>query len=59
MTGTCSKSTILWVSAILVIIIIGSLTALAYTSSTAAIKNTVRTGLESTAGVMATQINGK
>jgi hypothetical protein len=58
MTGTCSKSTIIWVSAILVIIIIGSLTALAYTSSTAAIKTTVRTGLESTVGVMATQING-
>ena len=57
MTGTCSKSTILWVSAILVIIIIGSLTILAYTSSTAAIQNTARIGLESTAGVMATQIN--
>jgi len=58
MTGTCSKSTILWVSAIVVILIIGSLTALAYTSSTAAIKTSVRAGLESTAGVMATQING-
>jgi len=58
MTGSSSKSTILWVSAILVIIIIGSLTALAYTSSTAAIKDSVRNGLESTAGVMATQING-
>ncbi|MDO9324828.1 MAG: hypothetical protein Q7T80_07700 [Methanoregula sp.] len=57
MTSTCSKSTILWVSAIVVILIIGSLTALAYTSSTAAIKNTVRSGFESTAGVMATQIN--
>jgi len=58
MTGTCSKSTLLWISTIVVIIIIGSLTALAYTSSTAAIKDSVRTGLESTAGVMATQING-
>jgi hypothetical protein len=58
MTGTCSKSTIIWVSAILVIIIIGTLTALAYTSATATIKTTVRTGLESTVGVMATQING-
>ncbi|PKL58409.1 MAG: hypothetical protein CVV34_02455, partial [Methanomicrobiales archaeon HGW-Methanomicrobiales-5] len=57
MTGTCSKSTILWVSAILVIIIIGSLTALAYTSSNTAIKDTVSNGLESTVGVMATQIN--
>ncbi|MDO9550386.1 MAG: hypothetical protein Q7J03_05375 [Methanoregula sp.] len=57
MAGTCSKSTILWVSAILVIIIIGSLTALAYTSSNTAIKDTVRNGLESTVGVMATQIN--
>ena len=45
-------------SAIVVILIIGSLTALAYTSSTAAIKTSVRAGLESTAGVMATQING-
>ncbi|MFA4825656.1 MAG: hypothetical protein WC593_10925 [Methanoregula sp.] len=58
MTGTCSKSTLLWISTIVVIIIIGSLTALAYTSSTAAIKDSVRNGLESTAGVMATQING-
>ncbi|MDO9036632.1 MAG: hypothetical protein Q7U51_15730 [Methanoregula sp.] len=58
MTSTCSKSTILWVSAIVVILIIGSLTALAYTSSTSAIKTSIRTGLESTAGVMATQING-
>ncbi|MDO9324953.1 MAG: hypothetical protein Q7T80_08375 [Methanoregula sp.] len=57
MAGTCSKSTILWVSAILVIIIIGSLTAFAYTSSTATIKDTLRSGYESTAGVMATQIN--
>ncbi|MFA6225727.1 MAG: hypothetical protein WC620_05995 [Methanoregula sp.] len=57
MTGTCSKSTILWVSAILVILIIGSLTVLAYTSSIAAIQNSARTGLESTVGVMATQIN--
>jgi hypothetical protein len=57
MTGTCSKSTILWVSAILVIIIIGSLTALTYTSSNTAIKDTIRNGLESTVGVMATQIN--
>lgn len=57
MTSTCSKSTILWISAIVVILIIGSLTALAYTSSTAVIKDTVRSGFESTAGVMATQIN--
>jgi hypothetical protein len=57
MTSTCSKSTQLWVSAILVIIIIGALTAFAYSGSTTAIKNTVRTGLESTAGVMATQVN--
>lgn len=44
-------------SAILVIIIIGALTAFAYSNSTTIIKSTVRTGLESTAGVMATQIN--
>lgn len=58
MTGSCSKSTLLWVSAILVVIIIGSLTVFAYTSSTAAIRSSVHTGLESTAGVMATRING-
>jgi hypothetical protein len=58
MTDSCSKSTLLWVSAILVVIIIGSLTVFAYTSSTAAIKSSVHTGLESTAGVMATRING-
>jgi hypothetical protein len=57
MTGTCSKSTILWVSAIVVILIIGSLTALAYTISTDNLKNTAHAGLESTVGVMATQIN--
>jgi len=57
MTGTCSKSTILWVSAILAIIIIGALTAFAYTSTTAAIKDTFHSGFESTAGVMATQLN--
>jgi hypothetical protein len=57
MTCTCSKSTQLWVSAVLVIIIIGALTAFAYSNSTTAIKSTVRTGLESTAGVMATQIH--
>lgn len=44
-------------SAFLVIIIIGALTAFAYSNSTTAIKSTLRTGLESTAGVMATQIN--
>ena len=57
MTVTCSKSMVLWVSTILVIIIIGSLTILAYTSSMATIQNTARIGFESTAGVMATQIN--
>jgi hypothetical protein len=57
MTCTCSKTTHLWVSAILVIIIIGALTAFAYSGSTTAIRSTVRTGLESTAGVMATQIH--
>jgi hypothetical protein len=56
MTCTSSKSRQLWVSAILVIIIIGALTGFAYSSSTTAIRNTLHAGLESTAGVMATQI---
>jgi len=46
-----------WVSAILIIIVIGSLTAFAYTTSNNALKDTVRQGMESTAAVMATQIN--
>lgn len=57
MTSTNSKTTQLWVSAILVIIIIGALTAFAYSGSTTAIRNGIHSGLESTAGVMATQIH--
>ena len=57
MAATCSLSTKVWVSAILVIIIIASLTGIAYTTSNAALKGTAQWGLESTAGVMATQIN--
>jgi len=45
------------VSAILIVIVIGSLTAFAYTSSNNALKDSVRQGMESTVAVMATQIN--
>jgi len=47
----------IWVSAILIIGVIGSLTAFAYSNSNNALKDTVRQGMESTAAVMATQIN--
>ena len=57
MTETCSAATKLWVSALLIVIIIGSLTAFAYTSSNDALKDSVRQGMKSTAAVMATQIN--
>lgn len=42
---------------ILVILIIGSLTMVTYTSQTDALQNSVKLGLKSTAGVMATQIS--
>ncbi len=47
----------LWISAILIIVVIGTLTAFAYTSSNGALKDAVRDGMKSTAAVMATQIN--
>lgn len=57
MTESCSSATKLWVSAILIVIVIGALTAFAYTSSNDALKDSVRQGMKSTAAVMATQIN--
>jgi hypothetical protein len=57
MTETCSATTKLWVSALLIVIIISSLTAFAYTSSNGALKNSVQQGMKSTVAVMATQIN--
>ncbi len=57
MACKCRKSTKLWVSSILVIIIISALTLFAYTGSQDALRESVRTGLKNTAGVMATQVN--
>jgi hypothetical protein len=57
MACTCSKSTKLWIASIIVIIIISALTLYTYTSSEDALRNSVRTGLKNTAGVMATQVN--
>ena len=57
MACKCSKSTKLWISSILVIIIISALTLFAYTGSQDALRDSVRTGLKNTAGVMATQVN--
>jgi hypothetical protein len=45
------------VSAALIVIIIGALTAFAYTSSNNALKESVQLGMKSTVAVMATQIN--
>ena len=42
MTETCSSATKLWVSALLIVIVIGALTAFAYTSSNDALKDSVR-----------------
>jgi len=57
MACKCRKSTKLWISSILVIIIISALTLFAYTGSQDALRDSVRTGLKNTAGVMATQVN--
>lgn len=54
-SGTKSKSQI--VAALLVILIIGSLTILAYTTEKDAMADAVKMGMKSTAGVMATQIH--
>ena len=57
MAQACSRSTKLWVTALVAVIIIAGLTTLAYTSSDAALKSSAQFGLKSTAGVMATEIN--
>jgi hypothetical protein len=57
MTCACSVTNKIWVSAILAIVIIGALTAFAYTSEQNALRDATRQGMESTVGVMATQIN--
>ncbi|MGD0081114.1 MAG: hypothetical protein ABSB80_10790 [Methanoregula sp.] len=57
MTGRSSVSTKLGVSAVLVIVIIGVLTMFAYTSEQNALRDATRQGMESTVGVMATQVN--
>lgn len=57
MTQNCPSAGTIWVSAILIVVLIGSLTVFAYISSNNALKETVRDGMKSTAAVMATQIN--
>ena len=57
MTESCSASTKLWVSAILIVIVVSLLTVFAYTSANGALKDSVRQGMKSTAAVMATQVN--
>jgi hypothetical protein len=57
MTCICSVTRKIWVSAILAIVIIGVLTACAYTSEQNALRDATRQGMESAVGVMATQIN--
>jgi hypothetical protein len=57
MRCSCSPSTKIWASSILVIIIIGALTAFAYTSEQDALKGATRMGMKSTVAVMATQVN--
>jgi hypothetical protein len=57
MRCSCSHATRIWASVILVIVIIGALTAFAYTSEQNALKGATRMGMESTVSVMATQVN--
>jgi len=57
MTCPCSKSTKLWIASILAIVIIGALTAFAYTSEQTALKGATINGMKSTASVMATQVH--
>jgi hypothetical protein len=57
MSETCSATTKLWASALLIVVVISVLTVFAYTSSNNALKDSVRDGMKSTAAVMATQIN--
>jgi hypothetical protein len=57
MTCPCSKSTKIWAASILVIIIIGALTAFAYTSEQNALTSATQMGMKATVSVMATQVN--
>lgn len=57
MTSSCSCSTKIWGSALLVILVIGALTLFAYTSEQDALKGANDRGMKATAGVMATQVN--
>lgn len=54
---SCSLSSKSWLLALIAIIVIGLLTAWAYTGAEEAVGNTARAGLQSTAAVMASQIN--
>ena len=57
MTCSCTKSTRLWAASLLVIIIIGALTAFAYTSEQDALKTATQAGMKSTVSIMATQVH--
>jgi hypothetical protein len=57
MTCSVMSTKKLLVASLLVILIIGSLTLLAYTSERASMGDAVKLGMKSTAGVMATQIS--
>lgn len=57
MTSSCPLLKKPYLIALVAILIIGALTAYAYTGTQSAIGRTARAGLESTAAVMATQIN--
>jgi hypothetical protein len=57
MTCACSTTRKIWVSAILAIVIIGILTAFAYTSEQNALRDTTLQGMKATVSVMATQVN--
>ena len=58
MTCSCKKSTHQYLAAILVIIIIGALTLVAYTGEQDALRSATALGMKGTAGVMATQVHG-
>ena len=57
MTGMRSDSKTLLMASILVMVIIGSLTIVAYNSENDAIKGAVKDGMKATVGVMANQVN--
>jgi len=59
MICSCMQSKKILISSILVILIIGSFSLLAYNNQNDALQNSVKLGLKSTAGVMATQISPK